>query len=459
MSCKQLSKTAPATRRDFLKSTAVAAAGTAMATNLGFLSNVHAAGSDVIKVGVIGCGGRGSGAAHDVMNAAPNVQIVAIGDVFKFRVDGLRRQLRNLAMNEEMKKRGNTVDLPEDHCFVGLDCHDKVINSGANYIILASPPGFRPTHIQAAVAAGKNIFTEKPVGVDGPGIRKVLAAYDESVKKNLFIAAGTQRRHQNAYLEAIKRVHDGAIGEIRALRCYWNGGGIWFRPRSELASHGIKDSELAYQLHNWYHFVWTCGDHIAEQHVHNLDVCNWAMGNQHPVRCMGVGSRAARPIGEPHEVGNIFDQFAIEYEYENGTRMFSMCRQIGGTDGNFPGVNGVSEGVVGTKGTCYTADRHQYVIKGDTEWSFNRRQDNAPYVQEHTDLINCIRTGKPINELKNVAESTLTAVMGRMAAYTGKVVAWDKALKSTENLVPEKLDWAMSLAVPPVAIPGRTKLA
>ncbi|HEV3203809.1 MAG TPA: gfo/Idh/MocA family oxidoreductase, partial [Gemmataceae bacterium] len=249
-----------------------------------------------------------------------------------------------------------------------------------------------------------------------------------------------------------------AIGEIRALRCYWNGGGIWFRPRTELARYAIKDSDLAYQLHNWYHFVWTCGDHIAEQHVHNLDVCNWAMGNKHPVRCMGVGSRSARPVGDPNQVGNIFDQFALEYEYEDGTRMFSMCRQVAGTDGNFPGNNGVSEGVVGTKGTCYTADRDKYVIKGETEWSFNRRQDNAPYVQEHTDLINCIRTGKPINELKNVAESTLTAVMGRLAAYTGKAVTWDKALNSKENLMPERLEWSMSVPTPPAAVPGITKL-
>src|SRR5262249_16121230 len=252
--------------------------------------------------------------------------------------------------------------------------------------------------------------------------------------------------------------HEGAIGNIQELRAYWNGTGIWFRTRDQLAKMNEKDGDLAYQLHNWYHFVWTCGDHIVEQHVHNLDVCNWAMGNRHPIQCMGVGCRSARPAGDPNVVGHIFDQFALEYEYENGARMFSMCRQVAGTDGNFKGLTGVSEAVVGTKGTCLTADKRQYVIKGATDWSFNPRQDNTPYVQEHTDLINCIRNGKPLNELKNVAESTLTAIMGRMAAYTGKVVTWDKALNSKMNTMPEQLAWDMKISTPAVAVPGRTEL-
>jgi predicted dehydrogenase len=440
------------TRREFLKTSALAGA------SLSLLANAHAGGSDEIRVGIIGCGDRGSGAADNVLHAAPHAKIVAIGDVFGFRVKGLRQRLLELTQSDEVKKLGNGVDLPEDRCCVGLDCHQRVLDSGINYVILTSPPGFRPVHLEAAVKKGVHIFTEKPVAVDGPGVRKVLAAYDEAVAKNLRIAAGTQRRHQTGYLETMKRVHDGAIGDIRALRCYWNGTGIWFRPRSELTKLGERDCDLAYQLHNWYHFVWTCGDHIAEQHVHNLDVCNWAMGDRHPVRCIGVGCRSARPVGKPEEVGHIFDQFAIEYEYENGANMFSMCRQVPGSDGNFQGASGVSEALVGSKGTCRTADHHQYVIKGATDWSFNPRQDNAPYVQEHTDLIESIRTGKPLNELKNVAESTLTAVMGRMAAYTGKVVTWDKALGSKQNTMPDHLAWDMPLPVPPVAVPGRTAL-
>ncbi|HMC64910.1 MAG TPA: Gfo/Idh/MocA family oxidoreductase [Gemmataceae bacterium] len=435
-------------RRDFLKTTAVA--GTALAANLSLLSNVHAEGGDTIKVGLIGCGGRGNGAVENVLHAAPNVQIVAIGDVFKFRTDGCRKRLLELAETDAVKKLGNKADVPEERCFVGLDAYEKVINSGANYIILATPPGFRPLHLQAAVAAKKHIFTEKPVGVDGPGIRKVLAAYEDAKKNGLGIAAGTQRRHQLGYLETMKRIHDGAIGDLVALRAYWNQGNIWFRNRDELRGRVDNITELAYQLHNWYHFVWICGDHICEQHVHNLDACNWAM-QKHPVSAVGVGGRAALPAGDPNEVGHMFDHFAIDFEYDNGVHMLSMCRQINGTDAN------VSEALVGTKGTCRP---DQYAINGQRVLS--RSQEEAatdPYVQEHTDLINSIRTGKPINELKNVAESSLTAIMGRMAGYTGKIVSWDKALNSKHELMDTaKLDWNMSIATPAVAVPGKTKL-
>lgn len=438
------------TRRDFLKT---GAAGAALAANLGLLANAHAAGSDAIKVGIIGCGGRGSGAAFDVLTAAPGVQIVALGDVFPFRVEGLRKRLTggNLKKDQDIKKLGNSVDLPAERCFAGLDCHEKVLNvPGLNYVILATPPGFRPLHLQAAVAKGVNIFTEKPVCVDGPGARKVFAAYEEALKKNLGIAAGTQRRHQAPYIETIRRIHDGEIGNIVSMRCYWNGGGIWFRTKQELASHDIKPTDLAFHLHNWYHFVWTCGDHICEQHVHNLDVCNWAMQNKHPIRVSGMGSRVGghpgRPAGKPEDVGHIFDNFALDYEYEGGVRMLSMCRHIPGCE------NSISEAVHGSKGICQV---NAYTINGKR---IGKAGDGRPYVQEHTDLIASIRAGKPINELKNVAESSLTAVMGRMAAYTGKSVTWQQALNSQEDTFPAKLDWNMQLNVPPVAVPGKTRL-
>lgn len=431
-------------RRDFLKTSAVAAA----ATTLSMAPAVHAAGSDAIKVGIIGCGGRGSSAAENVLMSAPNVQIVALGDVFKFRVDDLRTRVTKFAQGAETKKLDNSVDLPAERCYAGLDCHEKVINTpGVNYIILASPPGFRPMHLEAAVKAGKHIFTEKPVSVDGPGTRKVLAAYNDGLKKNLGIAAGTQRRHQAPYIETIKRIHNGEIGDITAMRCYWNGTGIWFKKREELAKHGEKTTDLAFQLYNWYHFIWTCGDHICEQHVHNLDVCNWAMGNKHPSKCIGVGSRAMRPAGSPNEAGNIYDQFAIDFEYEGGVHMFSMCRHIPKSDNN------VSEAITGTKGFCQV---NAYTINGK-KVADGRGTD--PYVQEHTDLINSIRQGKPINELKNVAESSLTAIMGRMAAYTGKTVTWDKALNSELDTYPKApLTWEMALSVPSVAVPGKTEL-
>jgi predicted dehydrogenase len=438
------------TRRTFLKTTA-AAAGTALAAQA-VLPQVHAAGSDLIKVGLIGCGGRGTGAAQDVLQAAKGVQLVAIGDAFSNRVKGCRQRLIEAGGGEEIKGLGNSVDLPEQRCFTGLTAYKDVINTpGVNYVILATPPGFRPLHIEAAVGAGKNIFAEKPVGVDGPGIRQVLAAYDESVKKGLHIAAGTQRRHQSGYLETMKRIHDGEIGDLVLVRGYWNGGGIWFHKRSSMTGLAEKPTDLAYQLYNWYHFCWICGDHIVEQHVHNLDVCNWAM-NKHPVRAWGMGSRVgghdARPDGPPNEVGNIFDNFSIEFEYEGGARMISQCRHI-------PGCwNSVSEAAHGTKGFSQI---DEYRINGKRVAT---RDKSNPYVQEHTDLIASIRSGnKPLNELKNVAESTLTAILGRMAAYTGKEVTWQQALNSKEDLMDEaKLTWDTPIQTPPVPMPGRTKL-
>jgi myo-inositol 2-dehydrogenase/D-chiro-inositol 1-dehydrogenase len=420
-------------RRKFLKTTTAAAVGTTLFANLKTIPGAYAAGSDVIKVGLIGCGGRGTGAAGDVLKAAPGVRLVSMGDVFKDRLDESYSRLIKLGEDK--------VDVPEDRRFVGLDAYEKVLASDINYVILATPPGFRPQHLKAAVAAGKHIFTEKPVAVDGTGIRTVLAVYEEAKAKGLGIAAGTQRRHQAGYIETIKQVQDGAIGEIVAARCYWNQGGLWKKDRQP------GWSDLEWQLRNWLYFTWLSGDHIVEQHVHNIDVINWAMGT-HPVRAVGMGGRQART--DP-SYGHIYDHFAVDYEYENGVHLMSMCRQIEGCDKN------VSEALVGTKGNCVTSAGQRYMIKGEKNWTFDREKDNEPYVQEHTDLIASLRAGKPINELKNVAESTLTAIMGRMSAYTGKAVTWEQALNSKENLMPEKLAWG-PMPVPPVAIPGKTEL-
>jgi predicted dehydrogenase len=439
-------------RRQFLKTTGLAAAGTLLAAGA-----VHAAGSDTIKVGIIGCGGRGSGAGHDVLSAAKGVEIIALGDYFKQMDDRgvvpCRQRLIDFAKKDEtVKKLGNKVDLPDDRCHVGLDAYEKVLNTpGLNYVILATSPGFRPLHLQAAISAGKNVFTEKPVAVDGPGIRKVFDAYEEAKKKKLGVGAGTQRRHQTGYLETMKRIHGGAIGDIVAARCYWNTGFIWFRPRKE----GMTD--LDYQIHNWYHFAWLCGDHIDEQHVHNLDVVNWATG-KHPLRCLGFGGRV-RPYRDPNVDGNIFNFFAIDYEYPDGVHVLSTCRQINGCENATEPkrISGVSEALVGTKGSSYTDDRGRFRIRGAKPWSFTG-EDNAPYVQEHTDLIESIRKGEPNNELKNVAESTLTAIMGRMAAYTGKAVTWEQALKSKMDTMPKDLSRDMKLETVALPVPGKTRL-
>jgi myo-inositol 2-dehydrogenase / D-chiro-inositol 1-dehydrogenase len=436
-------------RRTFLKTAAVAGA----ALTVEALSPaLYAAGSDMIKVGLVGCGGRGTGAAENVLNAAKGVKIVAIGDVFASHMKGCRGTLERLAKEEKIKNLGNSVELPEERCFVGLDAYKKVIsNPEVNYVILATPPGFRAQHIEETVNVGKNLFTEKPVSTDGPGIKKVLDAYDLAQKKGLKIAAGTQRRHQAGYLETIKQIHDGAIGDIILLRAYWNNQGIWFKNRDGLKGYQEKPTDLAYQLYNWYHFCWICGDHIVEQHIHNLDVCNWVM-KDHPIRAWGMGSRighsAARPDGDPKDVGNIFDNFSIEFEYPGGARMISQCRHIPGT------WDSVSEAAHGSKGTSQI---NSYRINNKAVFG---RGERNPYEQEHTDLIEAIRDGKAINELKTVAESTMTAILGREAAYSGKEITWDKAL-GMRRLCPTdtvELRWDSDMPVTGVPVPGKYKL-
>jgi len=415
-------------RRDFIKTSTAALVGGAMAAGWNRIPGAYAAGSDVIKVGVIGCGGRGTGAASDVLRAAPGVKIVAMGDAFKDHLD---------ASLKELAEFGDKVDVPPERQFVGFGAFEKVLASDINYVILATPPGFRPWHLNAAVEAGRHIFAEKPVAVDGPGIRSLLETCEAAKAKGLAIGTGTQRRHQTGYLETLKRLQDGAIGEIITARVYWNQGPIWVHAKEE----GWSDME--WQMRNWYYFTWLCGDHIVEQHVHNLDIANWAIG-AHPVRAVGLGGRQVRidPV-----YGNIYDHFAIDYEYPNGVRVASYCRQIPDCENN------VSEALHGTKGFCQV---NKYTITGEHAWRMTSK-DNLPYVQEHTDLIAAIRGGRPYNKLQTVAESTLTAILGRMAAYTGQAVTWEQGLNSAESLMPPKLEWG-DLAVAPVAMPGQTKL-
>jgi predicted dehydrogenase len=272
--------------------------------------------------------------------------------------------------------------------------------------------------------------------VDGPGIRSCLTTFEEANRRRLSIVAGTQRRYQNSYRESMRRIHNGDLGTITSARCYWNQGSLWHRARTQ----GMSD--LEWQLRNWLYFTWLSGDHIVEQHVHNLDVINWAT-NAHPERAVGMGGRQVRT---GPEFGHIFDHFAIDYEYPNGVRVLSMCRQIAGCENN------VSEAVTGTRGTWSSARGH--VITGERAWTFPRGQDNEPYQQEHMALIESIRNSRPINDLRTVTHSTLTAIMGRMSAYTGRAVTWDQALNSPTSLVPANLAWNMNLPVPPVAVPG-----
>lgn len=409
-------------RRQFIRNASAAAAGAAALTNFPFVLTSHAAPDDPINMGLIGCGGRGTGAVANAIAAAPNVKIIAVADVFE-----------EVARNAAQK-----FNVAPDHCFSGFDAYQKLVAlPDVNYVILATPPGFRPVHFEAAVKAGKNIFCEKPVAVDGPGIRRFIAAGELAREKKLCVVAGTQRRHQASYQETIQKIHDGAIGDVLCLRAYWNGGSIWHRGDN-------WPTEMERQVHNWYHYVWLCGDHIVEQHVHNLDVCNWIM-NDHPIRAYGQGGRQA--LGS--KSGHIFDHFAVEFEYKNGVRMFSQCRQIDDTDGR------VSEAVVGTKGFCNKLNDGE--IQAASVIKFEGPRPD-PYIVEHADLIAAVRGAAPyVNEATTVAHSTMTAIMGRESAYSGQAITWDEAMNWQTSLMPEKLEWGPAPKFQ-VAIPGKHQM-
>lgn len=407
-------------RRDFLQTSTTVALSAAAVAQLSLTSGVYAAGDDVIKVGLVGCGGRGTGAAGQALSTEGNVKLVAMGDAF---ADSLNGSLNNL-------KRGHAdrVAVDDDHKFVGFDAYKQVIDSGVDLVILATPPGFRPTHFEYAVSKGKNVFMEKPVAVDGPGVRKVLEAVKVAKEKNLKVGVGLQRHHQDGYLETLKRIHDGAIGDVLAMRVYWNNPGVW-EPR---ISHEQAKSEMEYQMKNWYYYLWLCGDHICEQHIHNLDVGNWVKQG-HPVMARGMGGRQVRV---DKRYGEIYDHFAVEYQYADGSWMFSQCRHQ-------PNVwNSVSEYAHGTKGNSDVSGNS--IAAGGEKWSFRRDKSvkrSDPYQVEHDDLFRAIRNNTPYNEGENGANSSLTAVLGRMVVYSGKEVTWEEALNSNIDTMPKKLSW------------------
>ncbi len=420
-------KTKKLSRRDFIKTSATAAVSLAALT--AGSRHVYAAGSDKLRVGLIGCGGRGTEAALNCVESSENVDITAIADLFKDRMDESRKTLA--------EKMPNNCKVTDDTCFVGFDAYEKVIAADVDIVILATPPHFRPMHLKAAVEADKHVFMEKPVAVDPLGVRSVIASSKIATEKKLAIVAGTQRRHDLPYLEIMKRIHNGEIGKIVSGQCYWNDG-IMMDYWKYYQPEGLSGME--WQLRSWPWFTWLSGDHIVEQHVHNLDVMNWAIG-AHPVKAIGMGGRQLRKIG------NIFDHFAVEYEYPEGVRIISMCRQMDGC------TNRISERIVGTKGDAYGDG----TIKGANPYKYEG-PDSNPFIQEHTDLIESIRRGEPINEGQQIAESTMTAIMGRMSAYTGRELSWNWVMNTSKlDLSPPKYEMG-DLPVQPVAVPGETKL-
>jgi predicted dehydrogenase len=437
MSMKTKFQTPPApavlSRRGFLQRSSLVVAGAA-AANLPFALTSHAAPDDPIRVAVIGCGGRGKGAAKDVLDAGallnaanPNVKIVALADIFEETVKVGRSDIKTVGQ-----------DVPTEACFFGWDAYKKALAvDGVNYAILATPPAFRPAHVQAAVEAGKHVFMEKPVAVDGPGVRQIIAAGEVARQKNLSMVAGTQRRHKPSYLETIKRVQNGAIGELSFLRGYWNSGPT--TPREELGT------EMEKQVRNWYFYRWLSGDHIVEQHMHQIDVANWVAG-QHPMRAAGNGGRQARTMGD------IWDHFAVEFEYENGLRFYSYCRQTPGCDGI------ISEFAHGSKGWA-NLDGMIRVKEGQGQsWRY-RAEDPSPYVLEHMDNIKAIRAGQPLNEARTAAESTATAILGREAAYSGQRIEFDEIMEQKTSMMPPKLAWDAPPPKSEIPVPGRYKTA
>ena len=411
-----MSDTKKPSRRDFLKGSTAVVAGAALAGGLGIARSAHAQGSDVIKVALIGAGGRGKGAVAQQMNADKNVKLVAVADAFERSAIGAAENLK--------KQYPNQVDVPPDGVFSGLDAYKKALDTEAELVVLGTPPGFRPPHYKAAIEAGKHVFMEKPCCVDGPGYKTLMEASKMADEKNLLVGVGLQRRHEPKYMETVERIHEGALGKVMFTRVYWNGGGIWNRRREEWMN------ELQYQVWNWYHFCWVSGDNISEQHIHNIDIGNWVMGDEHPVEANGMGGCTARYLGDLKGTGQIFDHHFVEFTYADGSKMFSQCRHMRGC------WSPVTEAAHGTLGTSNCAGQ----IDGENEWRFSGKGVSG-HQQEQTDLVAALRAGKRYNEGYYGANSSMTAVLGRMANYSGKIVKWDDLVNKGASLVPDLLDW------------------
>ena len=428
-------------RRDFLKTSTQVGLGTLLAAN----GLVHAKGSDKIRVGLIGCGGRGTGAGIiDCAQSSKGVELVAMGDLFQDHVDSAPERIKN-----NLLERGLPVEkiykVTPETTFVGFDAYQKVIDSYVDMIILTTPPVFRPEHLKAAVAAGKHVFIEKPVAVDPVGVRSILESSDIARQKGLTLVAGTQSRRLESYRETIKRLHDGWIGEITGGQVVRTGGAMraW-QQHQRLPQSGW--TEMEYQIRRWLFWTWLSGDFIVEMHVHNLDIMNWVL-QSHPVQCMGVGGRQART---GLEYGNVYDHISVEYLYPNDVRIEYIGTQID----KFTYRS--DQRLSGTKGSVYLDSGHG-VITGKKSYEYAGDAPN-PSVLEYTEMIEAIRSGKPINEGRQIAESTMTAILGRMSAYTGRTLKWDWAMNASQlNLTPDV--WKMG-DVPdmPVAIPGVTDL-
>jgi predicted dehydrogenase len=417
-------------RRSFLKTSAVA---TASASLLSFAPAVHAAGSDVLKVGLVGCGGRGTGAAQQAASTSSAVQITALADAFPDRLNSCKKTLKD--------NIGEKFAVTDKHCFVGLDAYKELIGSGVDVVLLATPPHFRPAHFKAVVEAGKHAFVEKPMSTDAPGCRSILESVHIAKEKNLAVVAGFCWRYHNAMREMFKRIHDGDIGDIVSMEANYITGTLWHLPKTP----DLTDME--WQIRNWLYFTWLSGDHICEQTIHTIDKLNWAMKDAPPKFAVGMGGRQVRtdPV-----FGNIYDHHAIAYEYENGVKGYCFTRQMKDCH------NDNSFHVFGTKGSAHWQNG-RWRIRGTKAWQAPQElAKDDMYQREHNELFDSIRNGKPINDGERMVRSTLTGIMGRFSTYTGKKIEWDMAMNSKEDLSPPsyKVD---KYPTAPVAMPGKTK--
>lgn len=435
-------KTKNFTRRDFVKRSSLATGGILLAPSL--ISATPYNTKNILKLAVIGCGGRGTGAAVQALKADNEVQLVAMADAFK---DILDTSFENLSKIFESTR----IPVKESMKFVGFGSYKKAIDE-ADVIILATPPGFRPQHFEYAVSQGKHVFMEKPLATDVAGIKKVLEAAKIAESKKLNVVVGLQRRYQSSYLETLNLIQKGSIGKIVSGRVYWNSGGVWVRPREE------KFTEMEYQMRNWYYFNWLCGDHILEQHIHNIDVANWFIG-EHPIKAQGMGGREVRN-GKDH--GQIFDHHFVEFEYPSGAVISSQCRHQKGC------LTRVAESFQGTLGTSETSGGNKAILKsysGETIYKHDNEMDKNPYQVEHNKLFAAIRNGEVINNVDYGAKSTMTAILGRMATYSGKEITWDEAMATNLKLVPDEETLSFDSMPPiipdefenyPIPVPGKT---
>jgi predicted dehydrogenase len=431
-------------RRDFVKQGSMLA-GAIAAAPLISNANFFSGSDDVIKVAVIGCGGRGTGAAVQALMSKQNVKIVAMADAFKDRLDECYKNVAGELANAGAGTKG-TLDVPEERKFVGFDGYLKAIPL-ADVVILATPPGFRPIHFEEAVKQGKHIFMEKPVATDPAGVQRVLAAAKIAKQKKLNVVVGLQRHYQDSYRALFAK--KDMIGDITSMQAWWNNDGVWTRPRK------AGQTEMEYQMRNWYYFVWLCGDHITEQHIHNLDVINWFKGG-YPVKAQGFGGRQVR---KSKEHGEIFDHHYVEFHYADGSILNSQCRHMPGTSSK------VDELLVGTKGKIYCDAARITDLRGKTIFQFDKSKERNPYQTEHDELFAAIAKGEyKYADAENGAYSTMTSILGRMATYSGQIIDWDKAINSGLNLHPSV--YAFDAAAPvnpgpdgfyPVPVPGVTK--